>query len=44
MRAREEVCRHSSILRHQLNQQDRTEPHSADEVLAVKLTPPPSWQ
>ncbi|MFE9612107.1 catalase family protein [Streptomyces sp. NPDC006012] len=32
MRARKEVYRHSSILRHTLNQQPRTEPHGADEV------------
>jgi hypothetical protein len=34
MRARREVYRRSSILRHTLNQQQRTEPRSADEVLA----------
>ncbi|QDN80125.1 catalase family protein [Streptomyces sp. S1A1-7] len=33
MRARKEVYRHSSIKRHKLNQQPRTEPRSADEVL-----------
>ncbi|MFF8905938.1 catalase family protein [Streptomyces olivaceoviridis] len=33
MRARKEVYRHSSIARHKLNQQPRTEPRSADEVL-----------
>ncbi|MBV8992311.1 MAG: catalase family protein [Pseudonocardiales bacterium] len=33
MRARKEVYRHSSILRHKLNQQQRTEPRSADELL-----------
>ena len=43
MRARKEVYRHSSILRHKLNQQDRTEPRSADEVLAVKGKVPPRW-
>ncbi|WP_330456256.1 catalase family protein [Streptomyces sp. NBC_00820] len=32
MRARKEVYRHSSIERHKLNQQPRTEPRSADEV------------
>ena len=37
MRVRKEVYRHSSILRHKLNQQERSEPHSADELLAVKL-------
>jgi hypothetical protein len=36
MRARREVYRHSSILRHKLNQQQRTEPGSADQVIAVK--------
>jgi hypothetical protein len=33
MRARKEVYRQSSIQRHKLNQQQRTEPHTADEVL-----------
>ncbi|ACZ87300.1 catalase family protein [Streptosporangium roseum] len=33
MRARKEVYRQSSIERHKLNQQPRTEPRSADEVL-----------
>ncbi|MFK0292870.1 catalase family protein [Streptomyces sp. NPDC090442] len=33
MRARKEVYRHSSIARHQLNRQPRTEPRSIDEVL-----------
>jgi hypothetical protein len=33
MRVRKEVYRHSSILRHKLNQQERTEPRSADQVL-----------
>ncbi|MFE1883793.1 catalase family protein [Streptomyces diastatochromogenes] len=33
MRARKEVYRRSSIARHNLNQQPRTEPRSADEVL-----------
>jgi len=37
MRVRKEVYRRSSILRHKLNQQERSEPHSADELLAVKL-------
>ena len=42
MRLRNEVYRHSSILRHRLNRQQRTEPRNADQVLAVKLgvTPP----
>ncbi|MET9660443.1 catalase family protein [Streptomyces sp. NPDC006510] len=35
MRARKEVYRHSSIARHKLNQQPRTEPRSADEVLGL---------
>ena len=34
VRARKEVYRQSSIERHKLNQQPRTEPRSADEVLA----------
>ncbi|MFD8216106.1 hypothetical protein ACFV2U_20765 [Streptomyces sp. NPDC059697] len=33
MRARKEVYRRSSIERHKLNRQPRTEPRSADEVL-----------
>ncbi|MFJ2865670.1 catalase family protein [Kitasatospora sp. NPDC087314] len=33
MRARKEVYRHSSIERHKLNRQPRTEPRSIDEVL-----------
>ena len=33
MRVRKEVYRHSSILRHELNRQQRTEPRSADEIL-----------
>jgi hypothetical protein len=33
MRARKEVYRQSSLLRHQLNQQARVEPRSADDVL-----------
>lgn len=33
MRARKEVYRHSSVLRHRLNHQERQEPRSADEVL-----------
>ena len=44
MRVRKEVYRHSSILRHKLNQQERTEPRSADQVLTVKLSAPPSWR
>jgi hypothetical protein len=42
MRVRKEVYRHSSILRHKLNSQERAEPRSADQVLAVKLRVPPS--
>jgi hypothetical protein len=33
MRARKEVYRHSSIARHKLNQQPRTEPRSIEDVL-----------
>lgn len=33
MRVRKEAYRHSSILRHRLNKQERKEPRSADEVL-----------
>jgi len=44
MRVRKEVYRHSSILRHKLNQQERSEPHSADELLAVKLGADRSWR
>jgi hypothetical protein len=44
MRVRNEVYRHSSILRHQLNRQQRIEPRSADEVLAVKLRAQPTWR
>ena len=40
MRARKEVYPHSSILRHKLNRQERAEPRSADEVLAVAQRPP----
>jgi hypothetical protein len=43
MRARKEVYRHSSILRHKLNRQERAEPRSADEVLTVKGRVPPRW-
>jgi hypothetical protein len=43
MRARKEVYRHSSILRHKLNRQERTEPRSADQVLAVTGKVPPRW-
>ena len=43
MRARKEVYRHSSILRHKLNRQERAEPRSADEVLAVGSKGPPHW-
>ena len=35
MRVRKEVYRHSSILRHELNRQQRTEPRSADQVLPL---------
>ena len=42
MRVRKEVYRHSSILRHQLNRQQRIEPSSADEVFTVKLDTPRS--
>jgi hypothetical protein len=35
MRARKEVYRHSSILRHKLNRQERSEPRSADQVLTI---------
>jgi hypothetical protein len=34
MRARKEVYRHASVLRHMLNHQQRKEPSSADEVLS----------
>ncbi|MFJ7496740.1 catalase family protein [Streptomyces sp. NPDC097727] len=40
MRARKEVYRRSSLLRHQLNQQERREPRTADEVLPLKATSP----
>ena len=43
MRARKEVYRHSSILRHKLNHQERTEPRSADDVLPLKGRIPPRW-
>ncbi|MFD9005354.1 catalase family protein [Streptomyces sp. NPDC059582] len=36
MRARKEVYRQSSLARHKLNQQQRTEPRSADEVLPTR--------
>jgi hypothetical protein len=36
MRARKEVYRRSSILRHQLNRQQRTEPRGADQVLPLR--------
>ena len=42
MRVRKEVYRHSSILRHRLNGQQRAEPSSADQVLTIKLDAPPS--
>jgi len=35
MRARKEVYRHSSILRHQLNKQERREPSSPQEALGI---------
>jgi hemoglobin-like flavoprotein len=44
MRVRKEVYRHSSILRHRLNQQPRVEPSTADQVLAVQLQAPPTWR
>ena len=44
MRVRKEVYRHSSILRHNLNQQQRTEPRSADQVLAVAPGAARSWR
>ena len=44
MRVRKEVYRHSSILRHRLNRQERSEPGSADQVLSVKLEAPPAWR
>jgi hypothetical protein len=33
MRSRKAVYRHSSILRHKLNNQERREPRTADEIL-----------
>ena len=44
MRVRKEVYRHSSILRHRLNQQERSEPSTADQVLSVNLEAPPAWR
>src|SRR5262249_16030873 len=44
MRARMEVYRHSSIRRHALNRQQRTEPGSAAQGLALKLVAPPTWR
>ena len=44
MRVRKEVYRHSSILRHNLNRQQRTEPQSADQVLAVTPGAARSWR
>jgi hypothetical protein len=35
MRVRKEVYRHSSILRHKLNQQERMEPGSVDQLLPL---------
>jgi hypothetical protein len=43
MRARKEVYRHSSILRHKLNRQERAEPRSVDDVLTIKGKIPPRW-
>jgi hypothetical protein len=43
MRARKEVYRHASVLRHKLNRQERTEPRSADQVLVVKGRVPSRW-
>ncbi|MGW1599546.1 catalase family protein [Streptomyces eurythermus] len=40
MRARKEVYRRSSLLRHRLNHQDRREPRTADEVLPLRATVP----
>jgi hypothetical protein len=40
MRLRKEVYRHSSILRHKLNGQERAEPHNADDVFALKVGTP----
>lgn len=42
MRARKEVYRHASILRHKLNQQPLAEPRSADEALGRPATAPTS--
>ena len=44
MRVRKEVYRHSSILRHRLNQQERSEPSTVDQVLSVTLEAPPAWR
>ncbi|MFF4755430.1 catalase family protein [Streptomyces sp. NPDC002514] len=41
MRARKEVYRRSSLLRHRLNNQQRTEPRTADEVLPLKTAVSP---
>ncbi|WP_234438724.1 catalase family protein [Streptomyces sp. NRRL S-340] len=38
MRARKEVYRRSSLLRHRLNGQERREPRTADEVLPLRAT------
>ena len=43
MRARKEVYRHSSILRHKLNRQERTEPRSADAGACRKGRVPARW-
>jgi hypothetical protein len=44
MRARREVYRRSSILRHKLNNQERAEPRSAEEVLATKARAFQHWR
>jgi hypothetical protein len=44
MRVRKEVYRHSSVLRHQLNRQQRKEPSSVDQVIAVRSEVPPPWR
>ena len=42
MRVRKEVSRHSSILRHRLNGQQRAEPSGADQILTTKLDASPT--
>jgi hypothetical protein len=44
MRARKEVYRRSSLLRHQLNKQTRSEPRSVDQVFAGKVAASPLRQ